>query len=76
MVDIRERMNLHPIRKKRALELKQMRLDRHITQMELSALSGLTQATISRIETGEIGWNIDSELIYFETLNNLVLKAS
>lgn len=68
-------MNLHPARKRRATELKKMRLEVGITQVELSALSGLTQATISRIETGEIGWNIDSEIIYFETLNNYLLKA-
>lgn len=68
-------MNVHPVRIKRASELKQMRLEKGITQMELMAISGLTQATISRIETGKIGWNVDSEIIYFETLKNYLPVA-
>lgn len=65
-------MDINSARKKRGFELKQMRLECNITQVELSTISSLTQATISRIESGTIGWNIDSELIYFETLKKLL----
>lgn len=61
-------MNINPIRKKRAFELMQIRLDAKITRHKLSILSGLHLSTIYRIESGEIGWNVDSEFIYFETL--------
>lgn len=65
-------MNINPIRKKRAFELMQMRLDAKITRNKLSTLSGLHLATIYRIESGEIGWNVDSEFIYFQTLKDYV----
>lgn len=61
-------MNISPIRLKRAAELKQMRLDLNITRNKLSTLSGLHLATIYRIESGTIGWNVDSEFVYFLTL--------
>jgi transcriptional regulator with XRE-family HTH domain len=64
-------MDLNPIRKKRADELKQMRLEKNISQEKLSEISGLHRATIARIESGRIGWNVDSEFVYFETLNKL-----
>jgi len=61
-------MNINPIREKRAHELKQMRIEKNISQEKLSEISGLHRATIARIESGKIGWNIDSELVYFTTL--------
>lgn len=64
-------MNINLIRKKRADELKQIRIEKNISQEQLSEKSGLHRATISRIESGKIGWNIDSELVYFTTLQNL-----
>jgi len=65
-------MKLDPIRKQRASELKQMRLEKGINRVELAALSGLSRTTIIRIETGSIGWNVDSEIIYFQTILNYV----
>lgn len=50
------------------MELKQMRVDLNISKNKLSELSGLHLATIYRIESGTIGWNVDSEFIYYETL--------
>lgn len=69
-------MNINPIRLQRANELKQMRIELNITRHKLSELSGLHLATIYRIESGTIGWNVDSELIYFETLKNYVPKPT
>lgn len=66
-------MDIIAIRKNRANELRQMRLEKNISQEKLSEISGLHRATIVRIESGLIGWNIDSELIYFATLNNLAI---
>jgi DNA-binding XRE family transcriptional regulator len=63
-------MNIEAIRVKRGLELKAFRLEVGLTQLKLSELSGLTRSTIIKIETGLIGWNVDSEILYFETLKN------
>ena len=64
-------MDVEPIRKRRSRELRLMRVDCNITQVQLSALSGLTQSTISKIERGIVSWSIDNEIIYFETLLKL-----
>jgi len=64
-------MDINPIRQKRADELRQIRIEKNISQERLSEISGLHRATIVRIESGKIGWNIDSELVYFETLKRL-----
>lgn len=61
-------MNVLAARKKRAFELKQIRLEKGISRKTLAKISGLSRTTIIRIENGTIGWNIDSEIIYFETL--------
>lgn len=66
-------MDIKAIRKKRAYELKQMRIEKNLSIDELSKISGLSRATIYRIEGGTIGWNVDSELIYFRTLENYIL---
>jgi DNA-binding XRE family transcriptional regulator len=55
-------------RKVRALALRQVRLKRGMSKISLSRKSGLTRWTIDRIEAGEKSWNIDSEIIYTETL--------
>lgn len=64
-------MNIDQERQRRGLELKVMRIKKMITQDDLSKLSGLTKKTIGKIERGDTGWNIDSEIIYLETLKNL-----
>lgn len=63
-------MDIIAIRKERAKILKEYRIEIGLTKTELSNLSGLHRTTIDSIESGTIGWNIDSELIYFETLKN------
>jgi predicted transcriptional regulator len=40
-----------------------------ITKSDLSRKSGLSRACIDRIESGIKPWNVDSEIIYIETLN-------
>lgn len=62
-------MDVCAIRKKRGLELKEFRIEKNLSIDTLSKLSGLHRATIYRIESGET-WNIDSEIIYFETVRN------
>lgn len=70
-------MKIDTIRLTRSSELKQMRLDRNVGKVQLSELSGLHLATIYRIESGLIGWNVDSEIIYIETLKKCnVIKNS
>lgn len=61
-------MKIEPIRKQRAAELKQLRIEKGVNRVQLQQLSGLSRTTIIRIENGTIGWNVDSEIIYFETL--------
>jgi transcriptional regulator with XRE-family HTH domain len=65
-------MNVEPYRKMRSRELRLMRVDCKITQVQLSALSGLTQSTISKIERGIVSWSIDNEILYFETLKKYI----
>lgn len=69
-------MKIDPIRKKRSEELRQMRLDKGVSQEYVSTISGLSRTTIIRIENGTIGWNIDSEILYFETLKNTVVSKT
>jgi DNA-binding XRE family transcriptional regulator len=61
-------MDISPIRLKRASELRSFRKEVGITQEQLAVKSGLTRATVIAIEKGTIGWNVDSEILYFETL--------
>lgn len=69
-------MKIDPIRKRRAEELKQMRLEKGVSQEYLSTISGLSRTTIIRIENGKIGWNIDSEILYFEAIKNTVVNIA
>jgi len=62
--------NLERIRKLRALQLKQMRKDKKLTQEQLEELSGVSRQTIISIEKGDMGWNSDSEQLIVEALNN------
>lgn len=64
-------MNIDPLRKNRAMELKLMRIRKQLTQEKLSELSGLDKKTISNLENGESGWNIDSEIMYLEGLKKI-----
>lgn len=66
-------MKLDPLRKKRGNELRQFRIEKKLNQQQLALLSGLSTRTIMRIENGTIGWNIDSEILYFEALKNYIL---
>lgn len=63
-------MDISAIRIKRGNELRSYRIEKRLTQLQLSQLSGLTRSTIIKIESGLIGWNIDSEILYFETIKN------
>lgn len=63
-------MDISPARLRRSKELKAFRKEVGLTQVKLSELSGLTRTTIVAIEKGTIGWNVDSELLYFETLKS------
>lgn len=65
-------MDVEPIRKIRSRELRLMRVDCKITQVELSTLSGLTQSTISKIERGIVSWSIDNEIIFYESLKKYI----
>lgn len=56
------------IRLLRAWELKSFRKQSGITQEILSQLSGLSRQTIINIEKAKIGWNVDSEILYFEAI--------
>ena len=64
-------MNIDPIRRQRAMELKLMRIQKHLTQEKLSKLSGLDKKTISNLESGESSWNVDSEIMYLEGLKKI-----
>jgi transcriptional regulator with XRE-family HTH domain len=64
-------MNIDPLRRKRAMELKLMRVQKKLTQDKLSELSGLDKKTISNLESGESGWNVDSEIMYLEGLKKI-----
>jgi transcriptional regulator with XRE-family HTH domain len=64
-------MNLAEVRKQRASQLKSLRLKKRLSRVALSELSGLNRTTIIRLETGNAGWNVDSELIYIFFLSTL-----
>lgn len=59
-------------RKERANELKQLRIKAGLSQVRVFELSGLTTKTIHTIECGEKSWNIDSEIIYINTILNFI----
>lgn len=54
------------LRKVRGARLKKVRLAAGISKLELSRRSGLARQTIDKIESGEEGWLIDSELVYLQ----------
>ena len=68
-------VNIDAIRKLRGLRIKQLRIEKNLTQEELEKLSGVTRQTIIKIEAGEMGYNCDSEILVSETLNNLKWKT-
>jgi len=61
--------NLDRIRKLRALQIKQLRKTKKLTQEQLAKLSGVQRQTIVNIESGKNGWSSDSELLILEALN-------
>lgn len=69
-------MNINQLRQQRSAELKKMRTDKNVGKFEMSQLSGLHPATIYRIESGEVSWNIDTEIIYIETLKKINLQVA
>lgn len=66
-------MDVNEILKKRAYELKQFRIEKKLSIDELSKLSGLSRATIYRIENGTIGWSVYCEIVYFKTLEEYIV---
>lgn len=64
------KMNINNLRKLRALLLLSTRKEMKMTQERMAELSGLSRATIVRLESGKNSCNQDSELIYLETLKN------
>lgn len=63
--------NIDRIRKLRALQIKQLRTEKKLTQDELAKLSGVDRKTIMSMESGENGWNVDSEILILEALKKL-----
>ena len=61
---------LYEQRKQRADKLKEIRLKSGITKRQLFAASGLAITTINRIESGEMAWSVDSEILYLSYMRN------
>jgi hypothetical protein len=59
---------LHSLRKERAIKLRKMAIDAGLTQVKIFELSGLRTNTIRTMWTGNNSWNIDSEIIYINTI--------
>lgn len=55
-------------RKQRALQLRSLRLSAKFTKSAFSRKSGLSRPCIDRIESGKNSWDVDSEIIYIESL--------
>lgn len=54
--------------RERSKELKDKRLKSGLSIEELSKLSGLSDQTIYRMESGEQGWRMESEALYLHAL--------
>lgn len=61
-------MNVIRIRKLKALLFKETRIEAGLSQDQLALMTGLHQATISRMESGEFEWRCDSEYLFFEAI--------
>jgi DNA-binding XRE family transcriptional regulator len=59
---------LSSLRIKKALQLRALRMQSKMTKSALSRKSGLNRNTIDRIESGSGPWNVDSELIYLDSI--------
>jgi DNA-binding XRE family transcriptional regulator len=66
---------LSTLRIKRALQLRAFRIQSKMTKSALSRKSGLCRNCINAIESGSKPWNIDSELIYLESLKPILNLA-
>lgn len=64
------------LRKVRGERLKKYRLAANVSKSELSRRSGLARQTIDKIESGEEGWLIDSELVYLQYLKKTNAKGN
>jgi len=62
--------DLQQARKEKGKELKLMRVAADYTIQKLAEISGLSAATISKIENGKCGWTFDTEIIYRASLKN------
>lgn len=62
--------NIDRIRKLQAIRLKLLRVEKGLTQAQLSKLSNVGRHTIIAIESGEKGVNGDSMLLIEDTLKN------
>jgi len=67
-------IDIHLKRKQRGLELKELRCQSGLSQTQLAKISGLGQNTISQIESAKIGWSVNVEIIYVETINEYNLS--
>lgn len=68
-------MNYIDIRKQKSCELKRLRLDAGLTQIQLGLLANITHATIRTMENSNRSWNIDSEILYIQAcVNHLKTK--
>jgi len=61
-------MDIVRIRRLKALLFISKRKEAKLSQEQLAELSGLRQATISKMERGLVAWSVDSEIILMETL--------
>lgn len=68
-------MNYLDIRKQRSCELKRLRLDAGLTQIDLGKKANIAHTTIRAIETSSHAWSIDSEILYIQAcVNHLKTK--
>lgn len=64
---------LNEARMRISVMLKTRRLKLNVTQRALSKACGLTTRTIGRIESGRLSWDVDSQIIYEEALQKLIV---
>lgn len=71
---IRTMIDIHLLRKQRGIELKELRCESGLNHSQLSALSGISRTTISKIENAKIGWSVNVEIIFVETIKTYNLS--
>lgn len=68
-------MTVDKIRKQRAFELRKSRKQSGLTQLQLAEISGIRYNTIRKMELGEKGWHIDTEILFMTTIINFINKV-